>query len=254
MNVSRIIRRGNLTICICDNAAAAAAVVADHACNAILDDPKAKLGLATGGTPVPVYEMLLERQSKGLADFRNATTFNLDEYVGLSPEHPQSFAAYMRDNFFTPAELNPDRTHLPPGIADDIEAAARDYEDLIERHSGIDWQLLGIGNNGHIAFNEPGSLPNSRTRVVNLTQDTVNANSRFFEADEEVPRRAVTMGIGTILRARAITLLAVGPNKAGAVAAALERKPSLECPASWLQQHADVTFVLDDAAAGGLCR
>src|SRR6056297_474171 len=175
---------------------AASLHIVDEVSKIVRERPEVVLGLATGGTPTDVYRELVRRQQAGDIDLSGVTTFNLDEYVGLSPEHPQSFASFMRHHLFDHVGLSVDRTHLPPGRCDDFSAAARDYEADIARHGGIDWQLLGIGDNGHIAFNEPGSPAGSRTRIVQLTAETIEANSRFFDDPRDVPRRAITMGIG----------------------------------------------------------
>ncbi|PHQ31705.1 glucosamine-6-phosphate deaminase [Rhodopirellula bahusiensis] len=212
-------------------------------------EPASVLGLATGGTPERTYELLVEKVRAGHLSFSQATTFNLDEYVGLPPAHPQSYHAYMRSRLFGETDFDPKRTHLPDGTADDLAKAGEQYEALITEAGGIDLQLLGLGANGHIGFNEPGATEDSRTRVVDLTEETIAANARFFEAPEDVPRRALTMGIATILEAREIVLIATGESKAEAVERAVRGPVTSQMPASFLQQHSSVTFVLDEAAA-----
>ncbi len=205
--------------------------------------PQAVLGLATGRTMIGVYRALL---ASG-ADLTQATTFNLDEYCGLSADHPGSFRAFMAQNLFGPARMRAERTHFPGTDA----AAGEAYERAIAAAGGIDLQILGIGTNGHIGFNEPGSPVSSRTRAVTLSPATRAANAPQF-AEGEVPERAVTMGIATILDARAILVVATGAAKAPALAAALEGPVSPDCPASFLARHPDVTVIADSAAASGL--
>ncbi|TWU01460.1 glucosamine-6-phosphate deaminase [Neorhodopirellula pilleata] len=214
------------------------------------------LGLATGSTPLSVYENLCRRYQSGEVSFQGITTFNLDEYVGLPPEHPQSYLAYMRTNLFDHVDLDRSKTHLPAAHQIDdshsAEAISRRYESEIENAGGIDWQLLGIGVNGHIGFNEPGATIDSPTRLVDLAASTIEANSRFFESTDQVPKQAITMGIGTILKARKIVLLATGAAKAEAVAAAINGPVTSDNPASFLQTHSDVLFVLDREAASAI--
>lgn len=200
----------------------------------------------------PVYAGLLDRTRAGQVSLDRMTSFNLDEYVGLSPEHPQSYHAFMQERLFAPLKLEPARTHLPRGDAPDPVAEAARYDAAITHAGGIDLQLLGIGRNGHIGFNEPSSSLASPTRVKTLTRATREANARFFGPDEAVPRFAITMGIATILRSRHAVLLATGAAKAEAVAAMAEGPLSARCPASALQMHPKVTVVLDTEAAAGL--
>ena len=209
--------------------------------------PGAVLGLATGGTMEPVYEALIEAHLAGLS-FAKATSFNLDEYVGLGPEHPQSYRRYIEERFLRHVGIDPARAHVPRGDVDPGEAARR-YEALLDGAERVDLQLLGLGRNGHIGFNEPGSPFDSRTREVALSTSTIRANARFFGAGETPPERAVTMGIGTILRARRILLLACGAAKAKAVRATLEGPVSEAVPATALRSHPSVTVILDAAAA-----
>lgn len=239
----------NIDIRISSNADSAANFVASEIANLLKENPSVTLGLATGGTPVEVYRRLVEINQRGDISFADCTTFNLDEYVGLEPDHDQSYRYFMQKNLFDYVDVNRDRTHVPDGVAVDLQAACSDYESRIKSAGGIDLQLLGIGMNGHIAFNEPGSDPNGRTSVVELTDNTIAANSRFFEKAEDVPRQAVTLGIGTILEADRIILMATGSNKAEAVARALVSEPNLDSPASYLQTKKNVTFVLDAEAA-----
>ncbi|MFV0492967.1 MAG: glucosamine-6-phosphate deaminase [Pseudorhodobacter sp.] len=217
---------------------------------AVTRKPDTVLGLATGGTMEPVYAALADKP--GGCSFSRVTTFNLDEYVGLAPEHPQSYRSYMRRHLFDHLDFDPAKTHLPHGAASNPEAEAGAYETLITRAGGIDLQLLGLGANGHIGFNEPGSSLGSPTRIKTLTQKTRNDNARFFGPDETVPRYAITMGIRTITFAREILLLAVGSAKAAAAEAMIEGPVSAFCPASALQFHPRATIVLDEESAACL--
>jgi len=236
-------------VVVCSSGEEAARYVADLYASAIRSQPEIVLGLATGGTPVDVYRELVQQHRENGLDFASATSFNLDEYVGLPPEHSQSFRYFMQQQLFDHVNIDPTRTHVPDGMATDLDEHAEQYEIEIRNHGGIDLQLLGIGNNGHIAFNEPGSALDSRTRVVQLTEETIQANARFFDSVDQVPRQAITMGIGTILEARRIILMATGEAKAEAVADAICGDCDPHNPASALQQHSDVVFVLDPAAA-----
>ncbi len=236
-------------IVICQDSKYAADCVAKQFALAIKEKPKIVLGLATGGTPVAVYEKLVCWNQNGEVCFNACKTFNLDEYVGLEPEHEQSYRYFMQDNLFNHVNVKKENTYVPSGIAEDLNQACVHYESEIHAAGGIDLQLLGIGENGHIAFNEPGSDPSGRTSVVNLTENTIKANSRFFEAIDDVPTTAVTLGIGTILEADRIILMATGKNKAEAVSRALTGEPALDSPASYLMTRNNVIFVLDSDAA-----
>lgn len=205
------------------------------------------LGLATGATPIMLYRCLADFHRQGLS-FASVTTINLDEYVGLPPSHPQSYRRFMEDHLFSQIDIDPSRTYIPDGMAADPEAECGRYDAIIAENP-IHLQVLGIGRNGHIGFNEPDLSLKTRTHVIDLTQDTVRANARFFSHESEVPTRAITMGIQSILQAREIILLAFGRDKAEAVKRALSGDVSTKVPASFLQMHANVTFVLDDEAA-----
>jgi glucosamine-6-phosphate deaminase len=181
-------------------------------------------------------------------------TFNLDEYVGLSPDHDQSYRYFMDANLFNKVNIRKKNTHLPDGMATDLDAMCAAYEKAIKRAGGVDLQLLGIGGNGHIGFNEPGSPRNSRTRVVDLTPETIRDNSRFFKDESEVPRKAVSMGVATVLEAKEVVLIADGDHKAQAVARSVEGKMTPDVPASFLQEHGKCIFFLDRDAANRLSR
>ena len=222
--------------------------------NQIRKKPDSAIGFATGSTPLGLYQRLIRNHKEHGLDFSKVTTFNLDEYVGLSPDHDQSYHYFMWTNLFSHVNVDPSCVHIPQGMADDIDAFCSWYEQKIEQVGGLDLQILGIGGNGHIAFNEPGSPVDSRTRLVSLSQETIASNSdgRFFSDPAEVPRCALSAGIGTIREASALILLATGKKKADAIAAAVEGPFSVDCPASLLQDHADCTFIIDVAAASKL--
>lgn len=215
-------------------------------------NPRLVLGLATGRTMLGFYRNLVERHRNGEVSFAGCTSFNLDEYVNLNPDHPASYHAYMRWNFVEGVDIPPDRVHIPDGNHEPILESCARYEEDIRRAGGIDLQLLGIGRNGHIAFNEPGSSLASRTRVKRLSQDTILANTPDFGDPDSVPRYVITMGIGTILEARMILLIATGSSKARAVEQMVEGPVTAQCPASVLQMHPHVFVVVDEAAAARL--
>lgn len=212
-------------------------------------NPRAVLGLATGSSPVGVYAKLVEMHRKGIVSFAKATTFNLDEYVGLPVDHPQSYRSFMNGQLFHHIDINLARTHVPDGNAADLEAECLAYDKMLEDQGPVDLQILGIGSNGHIGFNEPDASLTSGTHVVDLLNETLEANARFFDSLEDVPKRAVTMGIGGILKARQIVLLVRGEEKAEAVKNALEGPITTQCPASLLQSHPNVVVLLDEGAA-----
>ncbi len=238
-----------MRIQVYDTEAKAVARVVDMICETVRHQPDAALGLATGGTMETVYDGLIGRYRAGEVSFARAASFNLDEYIGLGADHPQSYHRYMAARLFGQVDFAPDATCLPRGDAADPDEAAAEYEAQIAARGPIALQLLGIGRNGHIGFNEPSSSLVSRTREKTLARDTIEANSRYFAPGEKVPIQALTMGIGTILDAKRIVLLATGKGKAHAVAAMSEGPVTAMCPASALQMHDDVTVVLDQEAA-----
>ena len=211
--------------------------------------PNTVLGLATGATPLLLYKKLVEAYRLGGLSFAEVSTFNLDEYVGLPPAHAASYHYYMRQHLFDLIDIKLANTHLPDGMATDLFQSCDTYEAAIQHVGGIDLQLLGIGANGHIGFNEPSSSLASRTRIKTLTAGTMAANVACFDGQAVQPDLAITMGIGTILEARQIVLLATGIGKAAAVASMVEGPVSASCPASILQMHPNVTVVIDKAAA-----
>jgi len=205
----------------------------------------AVLGLATGSTPLPLYAELIRLHREEGLSFRNVVTFNLDEYEGLSGDHDQSYRYFMEQNLFRSLDIRPENTHVPAGTATDHVRTCADYEASIQAAGGIDLQVLGIGRTGHIGFNEPPSARDSRTRRVHLDEVTRRDNSVFFGDLARVPHGALTMGVGTIMEARQIELLAFGSSKAEIVRRAYCEKPNADCPATWLQLHPACTFHLD---------
>ncbi len=212
--------------------------------------PAAVIGLATGASPVCLYDRLVELYEQGEIDFSQVRFFNLDEYCGLAPDHPQSYCYFLHHHLLDRVNVQPQNVQLQviPADRDRAQIAAA-YEQAVEAAGGVDLQILGIGGNGHIGFNEPDETFSESTHFTRLTPETMAANKRFFADDETVPAEAITMGIGTIMNAREIVLIATGAQKAQAVRDALEGPVSPHCPASILQQHDNVTFLLDEAAA-----
>ncbi|WP_137128628.1 glucosamine-6-phosphate deaminase [Rhizobium sp. FY34] len=230
------------------DASEAAMAVSERIVTLLGQRPHAVLGLATGATMEPVYAALVTAHRMGRVSFSRAASFNLDEYVGLPAQHPASYRSTMNRLLFDHIDIDPARTHVPNGLDSDPHRAAAAYEALIATSGPIDLQLLGIGRNGHIGFNEPGSSLNSRTRLVELHAETLQANRAFF-ADGAVPRQAITMGIAGILSARSIVVLATGTAKQAAIARSLAGHFDADCPASALSEHGDVSWYLDDNAA-----
>ena len=228
----------------------AAGLVADL----IRRKPRCVLGLATGSTPQGMYGELIRMHREEKLDFSQVVTFNLDEYVGLGPAHPQSYRYFMQASLFDDVNIKPENTYVPDGLAEDFDEFCEWYEAKIREMGGIDMQVLGIGTDGHIAFNEPGSSLGSRTRLKTLTSETVRDNARFFGSAEHVPRLAVTVGVGTILESRRCLLLALGRAKARAIREAVEGPVTAQVTASALQLHREVMVIVDEAAASGLKR
>jgi glucosamine-6-phosphate deaminase len=216
--------------------------------------PNLVLGLATGSTPVGTYRELIRMHKAGELDFSKVVTFNLDEYVGLPSTHDQSYHYFMHENLFDHININPSNIHVPSGVVRDFDRYCQWYEEEIAKVGGIDLQVLGIGSDGHIGFNEPGSSLASRTTIVTLTEETIRDNSRFFERMEDVPRFAITMGVGTIMEAKHCLLLANGEKKADPVAALVEGPITSQVTASALQMHPRATVIVDSAAASKLKR
>lgn len=215
----------------------------------ILLKPNSVLGLPTGGTPLGMYQELIRMYDRGEVDFSEVVTFNLDEYYQLPPEHEQSYYYFMRHNLFNHINVKPENIHLPKGTCVDVEKECADYEESLRKAGGIDLQVLGIGVNGHIGFIEPDQRLSVQTKLVSLTKETIAANSRFFAAPEDVPRYAISMGLGAILSAKRIILLASGKSKASAIKETVNGYVNAQTPSSILQTHADVTIILDQEAA-----
>ena len=214
--------------------------------------PDTVMGLATGSSPVGTYQQLIEWYKKGDLDFAQVRTVNLDEYAGLAPEHSQSYRRFMQENFFDHINIPRENTHVPNGLAPDLEAECRRYNQVIQSLGGIDIQLLGMGHNGHIGFNEPGQAFELETHVVDLTDNTIEGNARFFASRDEVPRQAITMGIKSIMQAQRIVMVVSGADKADIVRAAFAGPVVPQVPASILQMHPNFILVGDKAALSKL--
>ena len=239
-----------MEIIIRDTPESVSTVAARIIAKQLRDKPDTIIGLATGSTPLPLYRALIAMD----LDWSKCTTFNLDEYIGLPREHPQTYHSFMWENLFRHTNIRPESVHIPDGNAADIPRHCAEYEEMIRAAGGIDIQVLGIGTDGHIGFNEPTSSLASRTRIKTLTRQTRADNARFFGSEDEVPKHVITMGIGTIMEARMNLLLAFGENKALAIAEAVEGPVTSFNPASVLQLHPVVKVCLDELAATGLKR
>jgi len=214
----------------------------------ILNKPNMVLGLPTGSSPVPTYAELIRMNKEGVLDFSKVISYNLDEYVGLEPTHPCSYRYFMNEQLFDHINIDKANTHVPDGITCDTEG----YEQAIKNAGGVDLQLLGIGSDGHIGFNEPADEFVYPTNIVKLTDQTIDDNARFFNSRDEVPTSAISMGIGSIMSAKRVILIATGKNKAKAIAAAIKGPVVPSMPASILQMHQNVQFLLDEDAASEL--
>ena len=208
-------------------------------------NPNAILGLATGSTPMGTYKELIKMNEENEINFSNVTTVNLDEYIGLSEKDTQSYRYFMNANLFNHVNIKKENTFIPNGLAKDIQEETKNYDKKIDELGGIDIQILGIGTNGHIAFNEPSDFLISGTHLTNLTQSTINANSRFFNSIDEVPKTAITMGLGQIMKSKKILLLAHGENRATVIKEVLSEKITTKNPATMLQMHKDVIIIID---------
>lgn len=218
----------------------------------IIMKPKCVLGLATGSTPIGTYDQLIKWYKKGDLDFSEVTTINLDEYKGLAPDNDQSYRYFMNTHLFDYVNIDKNKTYVPNGLETDSQKACDDYNQIIRTYGGIDLQLLGLGNNGHIGFNEPGGAFEKETHCVALTQSTIDANARFFSSLDEVPKEAYTMGIKTIMQAKKIVVIVSGAGKADIVKTAFFGPITPEVPASVLQLHNDVTVVGDEEALSAI--
>ena len=227
---------------------------ADIVVAAIKAKPSFVLGLATGSTPEGLYKRLAQANKKGTINFAGVKSFNLDEYVGLAPDHEQSYRRFMDEHLFNDINIKKSNTHVPDGLAKDLCAFCVKYEQMIRKAGGVDVQVLGIGRDGHLGFNEPGSSLASRTQVIALARETIEDNARFFESEADVPRFAITMGVQTILDARKCLLLASGASKADALKGCVEGPITSMLTASALQMHPDTVVIADEAAASKLDR
>lgn len=241
-----------MQICRFENAAQVGQATALLIAAQLVRKPDSVLGLATGSSPIPTYQELIRLNQAGVVDFSQATSYNLDEYVGIPEDHVCSYHRFMKDNLFDHVNMRPEAIHVPSGLADDLAACAAGYDEAIARAGGIDVQLLGIGRNGHIGFNEPGDAFIYGCHVVDLSESTIDANKRFFASADEVPRQAVSLGIGSIMSARQVLLIATGADKADAVAQAVHGEVTPRVQASILRTHPNAVFLLDAAAASKL--
>ncbi|RRD94621.1 glucosamine-6-phosphate deaminase [Clostridiales bacterium COT073_COT-073] len=238
-----------MTIYVEKDYAAMSAAAAAMLLQEVRENPSAVLGLATGSTPIGMYQAVVKAYEKGEADFSKVVSYNLDEYYPIQHDNDQSYHYFMKENLFKHINILPENTHVPSGESKDVEKTAAEYDAELYQIGGVDLQVLGIGNNGHIGFNEPGVVFAKGTGLVDLTQSTIEANSRFFAAIEDVPKKAVSMGIATIMQAKKIMLMASGQGKAGIIAQTIFGEITPAVPASALQLHRNVTFFLDEAAA-----
>ncbi|MFK0071633.1 glucosamine-6-phosphate deaminase [Arthrobacter woluwensis] len=241
-----------MEVVILPDAAHIGAMAADAIEALLKRKPEAVLGLATGSSPLPIYDELARRHTEEGLDFSRASGFALDEYVGLPVGHPESYREVIRREFSDRVNIDPDKVHSPNGAAKDLEAACREYEESIAAAGGVDLQILGVGTDGHIGFNEPGSSLASRTRIKTLLEQTRKDNARFFDSIDDVPHHVVTQGLGTIMDARHVVLVATGAQKAQAVRDFVEGPVAAICAASVLQLHPHATILIDEAAASSL--
>ncbi|NCY22904.1 glucosamine-6-phosphate deaminase [bacterium] len=243
-----------MEVIILPTASEASEVAARLVARQLREKPNSVLGLATGSTPSRLYQLLARMHREDGLDFSKATTFNLDEYVNLDPNHPASYHQFMEENFFSHVNVRRESVHIPDGMIADVPAHCSDYERAIRKAGGIDLQILGLGSDGHLGFNEPGSSLASRTRIKTLTERTRTDNARFFTGAQEVPHHVITMGLGTIMESRMCLLLAFGKAKAEAVAASVEGPVTASVPGSLLQFHPQAKVLLDAESASSLTR
>lgn len=241
-----------MEIIVRENAEIASKQAGKYIANKIRHANDIVLGLATGGTPVKMYNELVRQHKEEGLSFAKVSSFNLDEYIGLTGDHDQSYRYFMNDNLFNHVDIDKSKTRVPNGMAEDIPTECAAYEEDMKNAGGVALQVLGLGTDGHIGFNEPGSSLASRTRIKTLTKQTCEDNARFFNSIAEVPIHCITMGIGTIMEAEEIVLLAFGEGKADVIKEMVEGAISAECPATILQMHPNVKIFIDDAAAAKL--
>ena len=237
-----------MKIIVTENYEEMSRVAAEQFADVLRNKPDCVLGLATGDTPIGMYQDLIAMYQEGTLDFSKATSVNLDEYYPITPDNDQSYRYFMNHQLFDHVNMDKARTFVPDGTAKDPDAFCRDYEAKIDALGGVDIQVLGIGRNGHIGFNEPADELIPYTHLTELTKSTIEANSRFFASEEDVPKHALTMGVESVFKARKVLLLVSGANKAEAVRAMLNGNLSTHCPASLLKLHPDVTLICDKAA------
>lgn len=236
---------------VCDNYEEISLTAAKFFAEQIKANPESVLGLATGSTPLGMYSKLIEMNKNGEISFSKCKSFNLDEYYPLSPENEQSYRYYMQTNFFNHIDIEAQNTNVPDGMAQDPTAACKKYDEKIEKAGGIDIQVLGIGRNGHIAFNEPDEYLYAGTHITDLTESTIKANARFFESENEVPKQAATMGMASILKAKKIILLASGKDKHDAIKGMLDDRITTQNPATLLKVHPNTILICDKDAYQG---
>jgi glucosamine-6-phosphate deaminase len=241
-----------MKILVCENYDEISKVASQMILSQITLKPNSVLGLATGSTPIGMYKNLVQMHRNGVIDFSKVATFNLDEYYNLPRTNEQSYYYFMYDNLFSHININKENIHIPNGMALDIDKECKTYDEAIKKYGGIDIQVLGIGNNGHIGFNEPTISFEKETHLVNLRSSTIEANSRFFDNIDDVPKKAITMGIGSIFKAKKIMLLAYGKSKANAIYNTVYGDVTPEVPSSILQFHNNVVLILDKEAAAKL--
>ena len=244
----------HLNICKAETVEEAARLAADRFQELLCTKPACVLGLATGSTPIPLYRELIAREQAGRIDFSRVRSVNLDEYKGLAPDHPQSYRRFMQENLFDHISIRPENTYVPDGLATDVDAMCSAYERTIEELGGVDLQLLGLGHDGHICFNEPGDHFPTRTHETALAEITRQANARFFASEAEVPTAAYTMGVGTVMAARRILMIVTGADKSDILHKAFFGPVTPWVPASILQFHPDVTLICDRTAWDGVGR
>ena len=234
-----------MRIIVCENYEEMSKTAAKMVASQLMLKPDSVIGLPTGSTPVSMYAELARMYKEGETDFSQAVTFNLDEYYPIVKENPQSYYYFMNENLYSKVNLKPENIHIPNGSANDVDAECANYDKLIEDNGGIDLQVLGIGNNGHIGFNEPAGELNDRTHMTGLTEETILANARFFNSADEVPQHALTVGMATILMAKKIILLVSGKNKSEPLKRLLTGKISTAVPATMLNLHRDTVIITD---------
>lgn len=243
-----------MNVCVYPNGDLASVAAAVLIAGQVIDKPRSVLGLATGSTPLPIYRELISMWHRGVIDFKNVVTYNLDEYVGLGPDHPCSYRRFMQENLFDHINVPQGNIHIPNGLAQDVDAECAAYDAAISAAGRLDLQLLGLGANGHIGFNEPAAVFTTHSYCVKLSEQTLKDNRRFFEDGAPMPTHALTMGIASIMQAKRIVLVATGKNKAAAVHAMIEGPVDPMVPASILQMHRHATILLDADAASLLSK